>query len=495
VNSRLRGLISAKIFPIAAKDIPMRKPWQVFPAFLGAALGCFALSAGSQPQPAHGSPFGPRTWPLVSPPPDVPAPDYAAAHPDFVRALRAHVKHVVIIIQENRSVDNFFNGFPGADTVRVGKSHHGDVVLHPVDLSYPADVDHQHSAWVTEYDDGKMDGFDRVHTLPQQGPDFAYAYVPEEQLQPYWTMAEEYTFADHMFQSNSGPTFPAHLYIISGQANFVASNPNRLNTTHFAWGCDSPPDVRVDVLNPEGIEDVGPFPCFNFETIGDVALAHGITWRYYAPGLRSLGNIWSVYDAIAHVRYTSLWNNVISPETRVLADARAGNLPAITWVVPTAQNSDHPFPRSETYADIGISGQHGPDWVASIVNAIGEGPLWKTTAIFVVWDDWGGWYDHVRPQEYDRMGLGFRVPLIVISPWARHHYVSHRQHEFGSFLKFTELVFDLPSMHTTDDRSDAFRDCFDFTQKPQPFEPIPALREAPYFVTHDNPDIPPDNDY
>jgi phospholipase C len=413
----------------------------------------------------------------------------------YLHALRRRIKHVVIVIQENRSVDNLFNGFPGADTVRTGQGKDGPVDLRPVDLDYPADVDHQHRAFVAAYDDGKMDGWQSVFTSPRQYDDFPYAYVPERDVVPYWTLAERFTFADQTFQSNTGPSFPAHLYLISGDGAFVASNPNELETSRFAWGCDSPPDARVSLLAPNGEEVPGPWPCFDFPTLADDALANGITWRYYAPALNSLGNIWSAFDAIRHIRYSPEWGNVVSPETRFLEDALIGDLPAITWVVPSAQNSDHAFPHADTEHDVGVKGQYGPEWVASIVNAVGEGPLWDSTAIIVVWDDWGGWYDHVTPPQLDRMGLGFRVPMIVIGPWARHHYVSHVQHEFGSIIKFTEEVFGLPSLHTTDERSDALRDCFDFSQRPEPFEVIPTFRRVSFFTDPSQPDVDPDTDY
>jgi phospholipase C len=416
------------------------------------------------------------------------------AEAEYLDNLHAHIKHVVIIIQENRSFDNFFKGFPGADTVDTGMSHSGPVRLHPVDLDAPIDVDHQHKAFLLEYDGGKMDGFDRVDTLPRQDPDFPYAYVPRDQLEPYWRMAQEYTLGDRMFQSNTGPSFPAHLYLIAGQSDFTANNPNHLETTKFAWGCDSPLTARVSVINADGQEVGGPFPCLNFPTIADTAMPLGVTWRYYAPGLESLGNIWSAFDAIRHIRYSPYWGNVYSPETRVLKDARRGDLPNITWVAPAAQNSDHAFPKENLPRDISVTGQYGPEWVASIVNAIGRGPLWNTTAIFVVWDDWGGWYDHVAPPQLDRMGLGPRVPFIVISPWAKRHYVSHVQHEFGSLLRFSELTFGLPSLHTTDDRSDALRDCFDFSQKPPPFREIPTMRSAAFFLDQVA-DGDPDSDY
>ncbi len=418
----------------------------------------------------------------------------AEAERQYIENLHRYVKHVVIVIQENRSVDNLFNGFPGADTATQGMSHDGPVTLRPVDLGYQADVDHQHKAWVREYDDGQMDGWDRVDTLPKQDPDFPYAYVPRDQVPQYWQMAQQYTFADRMFQSNTGPTFPAHLYLISGQSEYTANNPNHLETTEFAWGCDSPIDARVSVIDAEGVEQPGPWPCLNFPTLADTALSQGVTWRYYAPGLDSLGNIWSAFDAIRHIRYSPEWGNVISPETKFLEDAKSGNLADITWVVPSAQNSDHAFPPKKTTSDISVQSIYGPEWVASVVNAVGQGPLWSSTAIFIVWDDWGGWYDHVKPPQLDRMGLGFRVPFIVISPYAKRHYVSHVQHEFGSLVKFNELTFRLPSLHTTDERADALRDCFDFTQKPKKYEEFPTLRQAAFFENSPM-DAEPDDDY
>jgi len=416
----------------------------------------------------------------------------------FRRALHARIKHVVIVIQENRSVDNLFNGFPGADTVQIGERRIGPVNLMPVDLAYPADVDHQHRAWLTEYDRGRMDGFADVATSPKQRDEFPYAYVPESQVEPYWTMAKRYTFADRMFQSNTGPSFPAHLYLIAGQAEFAASNPDQLETTRFAWGCDSPKTARVAFIAADGSEsDPGVFPCYNFQTLADVANANGVTWRYYAPAIDHLGNIWSAFDAIGHIRYSPRWRNVVSPETRILDDAQSADLPSIVWVAPSMQNSDHPLPRSFTKEDVGIKvgAQYGPEWVASIVNAIGRSPFRDSTVVLVVWDDWGGWYDHVVPPQLDRMGLGPRVPFIVISPWAKRHYVSHVQHEFGSILKFVETTFDLPSLGTTDARADDLIDCFDFSQTVDAFRPIPSLREAAFFEDPGSPDLPPDDDY
>jgi phospholipase C len=146
----------------------------------------------------------------------------------------------------------------------------------------------------------------------------------------------------------------------------------------------------------------------------------------------------------------------------------------VTWITPTAQASDHPM----------ITDGSGPDWVASVVNAVGESQFWDNTAIFVVWDDWGGWYDHVTPPNYSSYDLGFRVPMLVISPYANNGYVSHVQHEFGSILKFSEEQLGLPSMGTTDERADDLSDCFNFDQSPTPFVAIPTTRGKTYFLAH-----------
>jgi len=448
--------------------------------------------------PIGSSPVAPRTTATVIP--ALPASPEAVpplAESDRAAIERAHIKHVVIIIQENRSVDNLFNGFPGADTVQYGASkEHGMVRLRPVDLDFPADVDHQHRAFDEEYDGGRMDGFDEVRTYPRRDSMLAYSYIPRQEVEPYWQMALDWTFADRMFQSNTGPSFPAHLYLIAGQSDYTANNPNHIETSDYAWGCDSPPNATVSVIAPDGDEVPGPYPCLNFKTIADELDAANLPWRYYAPSIHSLGDIWSAYDAIRHIRYGSDWSNVVSPETRVLTAPNAGFLPAVSWVVPTARDSDHPFPRKANGTDVGIEGQYGPEWVASVVNAIGESKFWDDTAIFVVWDDWGGFYDHVAPPQLDRMGLGPRVPFIVISPYARQHHVSHVQHEFGSVLKFTENVFNLPRLGTTDVRPDALWDCFNFNAPPRSFIPvrIPRERQANFGPRWADDDVPPDTD-
>ncbi len=382
-------------------------------------------------------------------------------------------QHVVIIVQENRSVDNLFNGYPGADTVTQGLNSHGqEVTLEPVDLDSIYNVEHTHPSFLTEYDSGALDGFDRakVHGIDGQryrGSDpFAYSYVPSSEVQPYWQMAQLYSLSDETFQSNTGPSFPGHLYLVAGQSGWVSENANKT-----PWGCDAPRSARVQTVDPLTGKENGPriFPCLDqtriATTLADELNAKRLTWRYYTPAVgTNFGQNWNAFDAIQAIRYGSQWTtNVVSPETNILNDVKNGQLANVTWVIPAAVNSDHD----------GVDTRNGPSWVASVVNAVGQSSFWNTTAIFVVWDDWGGWYDHVTPPQLDYMGLGFRVPLLMVSPYTPAGKVTHVQHESASILKFVENTFQLPPMSRADARAPDLTDMLDYTlTKPRPFQPI-----------------------
>jgi phospholipase C len=183
---------------------------------------------------------------------------------------------------------------------------------------------------------------------------------------------------------------------------------------------------------------------------------------------------------------------VIIPQTQVLADIAANQLPSVSWIIPDGRASDHAA---------GNDGS-GPSWVASIVNAIGNSPYWWSTAIIITWDDWGGWYDHVAPPQVlvncEQWGCGyaygFRVPLIVVSPYAKAAYVSRAPHDFGSILKFLEENFRLPSLGYADAYADDLSDCFNFRQKPLNFQTIPAPVSAEQFLTDRRPPTDPDDE-
>jgi phospholipase C len=380
-----------------------------------------------------------------------------------VGASATPITHVVILIMENRSVDYMFNGFPGADTVRSGTIHTGQTVqLQQIPLEAAGDLNHNHPAFLISYDNGKNDAFDLEGWSPMLPPLAPYAYAPQTEVQPDWTIAQQYTLGDRMFESVSSNSYPAHQYLIAGQSAYAIGIPNDPNT----WGCDSKAGTTVSLLNARGHIVNGPFPCFDYQTLADLLDANHVSWNYYA-WTRTTN--WSAYDAIRHIRYSQDWtNNIVYPSSNFNTDVANGKLAAVTWIVPGDGHSDHPGNHSNT----------GPSYVASIVDSVGQSQFWKSTVIFVVWDDWGGWYDHVPPPQLDRMGLGFRVPLLVVSPWSRHNYVSHVQHEFGSILHFTESTFGLGNLGQTDVRADDLSDCFDYTQSPPPFVHINARYSA-----------------
>ena len=431
-------------------------------AIFGASASALAPTATS---PAHASPAAPQRT--------------------------GRIAHVVIVFQENRSFDNLFNGFPGADTVQSGTDSNGkSIALRPVDLAARYDLDHSHRGFVTEYNHGAMNGFDNERvSVPRkfrgtEPANAAYAFVPPAQIQPYWSLAKQYALADRMFQTNQGPSFPAHQYIISGTAAIDASNKlyamNNPNDIYLGpeGGCDSTSTTTVSTIDPlTGATPSAPFPCYDHPVLMDLLDAAGVSWRYYQA--RGGAGLWNGPNAIKHLRDGPQYQNVVWPNTKILDDISNGSLPAVSWVMPTSRESDHP----------NVTDGSGPAWVARIVDTLGKSRYWNDTAIFITWDDWGGFYDHVSPPQYNYYELGFRVPLIVVSPYAKHGYVSHVAHEFGSILKFTEKTFGLPSLHYTDARADDLSDMFDFGQTPQPFSTIAAAKlSVPEMTQVGNPD-------
>jgi phospholipase C len=393
---------------------------------------------------------------------------------------RNGIAHIVMIVQENRSFDNLFVGFPGADTASSGTSHDGRrIPLQPVSLTADMDIEHQLRDFLAAYDHGKMDGFD----LENGNALGAYSYVPRTEVQQYWDLASRYVLADKMFPSQVDMSFTAHQFLIAGQGGGVVDGPSKA-----PWGCDAPAGTVISVLQPNRTSGGGVFPCFTYRTLADELDARGLPWRYYAPAVNggdAGGLAWSAFDAIHQVRDGPDWTgHVVSPETSVLHDISSGSLASVTWIVPRWINSDHSLSRSAS----------GPDWVTSIVDAIGNSGYWNSTAIFVVWDDWGGWYDHVAPPQVDLYGLGIRVPLIVVSPFAKRGHVSHVQYEFGSMLKFIESTYGLAALAASDARANPLDDCFDFKQAPRAFQSIATRRTPEEFVHAAPSDRAPDSD-
>jgi phospholipase C len=389
------------------------------------------------------------------------------------------IKHIVYIVQENRSFDNLFQGYPGADTVSSGKNSYGETIqLQPVSLADQYVIDHSAQAMFAACDgtgklpgtDCRMDGFNNEESF--EGPaNPQYVYVPHTESKPYFDMAHEWVLADQMFQSQLDESFVAHQYIIAAQADWSVNLPNS-----EIWGCGSPPYVTVATITPDR-NPVGRYikPCYDYQTLGDELDKVKRSWRFYAStyGENPSGGEWSGYQAIKHIYDGPDWKYVISPNWKFMTDVTQGKLADFTWITPVCNDSDH----------VNCGGGYGPSWVAALVNTVGKSKFWGSTAIFVQWDDWGGLYDHVPPPYKNRDSLGFRVPLLVISPYAKQNYVSHVQYETASVLRFAEDLWGLGQLADADKRATSpAADCFDFSQKARPFVKIKAPLPPRFFM-------------
>jgi phospholipase C len=425
-----------------------------------------------------------------------------------------YIKNVVVIVQENRSLENFFAGYPGANAPTSGcaipnsdnarprvvrqvarrasssNCPPGDISVPLKQITFASKIDLQHDWYssTVDYHKGKMDGFSRWTVGGQPGTYPAYSYVERSLIAPYWDMAQQYVLADEMFPTEWGGSFTAHLTLVAGTDN-IKQSPSEAEVdfpNNVPDDCDSPAGTKSSFVTSNEEEHLykGPFPCFDqWNTMANVLDSAGVSWKYYATKLVD-GGFWEPYEAMKYVRYGPDWStDIIAPQTQVLKDAPNGNLASVTWVSPSHQDSDHPAYHSDL----------GPSWVASVVNAIGESSYWNSTAIIILWDDWGGWYDNSTPPQLDYRGLGFRVPCLIVSPYAKVGYVDNTQYEFGSILKFIEEVYGTgaigpTSQGYTDQRATSLDAAFDFTQKPRPFTAIPSkypqsqfLREPPSY--------------
>ncbi len=452
------------------------------------------------------------------------------------------VQHVIIVIQENRSPDNLFGSDafrkhprlpPGADLVQQGKCYNTitqtdvEITLTPWTLDACFDPNHGHNqrppinnAWVASYNNGNMDGACNDSVIrPDCGPSCPvagykhcpqYTYVDDSTgvLEPYYEIAQQYGYANYMFQTNQGSSFTAHQFLLSGTSApvrkdndpnqfwewFVAEIPYGVDDT----GCAANAGVTAAQVDPYGNESNGytpappvnspGFPCYEHDTLPDLLEANNVSWKYSGGTAGDPKSYWIAPNSIRHLCGTpgyggtcqgEEWiNHVVIPPyppvaglmAPILTDLENCTLPGVTWVIPDGSYSDH----AGATADI-----KGPTWVASIVNAVGgydnsgkrlpkNCNYWSNTVVLITWDDWGGWYDHVLPwncqpgpngscQGYsngtgNEYVYGFRVPLLVVSAYAKQGYISGALppngpgevvpfvHDFGSILNFTEYA-------------------------------------------------------
>jgi phospholipase C len=390
------------------------------------------------------------------------APAAAALRP---AAARYPIKHIIIIDKENHSFDNIFGRFPGADGTTIAHLSTGRVVplTHAPDHLF-LDVAHAGDAAAFATNDGRMNRFDELPGAIQNGIDEADSQYYQQDIPNYWKYAKTFTLDDHFFATIMGPSYPNHLITIAASSNNTFDNPR--GQTQHAWGCDGGPYSVVDAIQPDTGRRYLIKPCFDIPTLADTLDARHVPWRYYAPPAFQSGYVWSTFDSIRKVRYSRLWKTNVIPDTSFIGDVQNGKLPAVSWLVTNAEQSEHP-PFSMCV---------GENWTVKQINAIMRSPYWKTTLIVMTWDDFGGFYDHVAPPKLDYISLGIRVPTIIISPYARPHYIDHKLMEFDSILKFIENDFGLPPLTSRDREASSILSSLNFKQRR--LKPLPLKQRT-----------------
>ena len=392
---------------------------------------------------------------------------------------RTPIRHVVFVVQENRSFNNLFAGYPGAETADHGYDRAGrEIRLQPIRLDTVWDIDHSSTAFFAACDgrgslpgtDCTMDGWNDERVWQGAPPNAPYAYVPHDEIAPYWDIARNYVLSDRTFASNLDGSFTSHQYVVAAYSARAVDYPSA-----NSWGCAGGPLDTIPTLRSNRTYGAAIRVCFDFPTLAEELDAAGLTWRFYAGFPNGDGGLWSSYQADRKIFDGPDWSaDVVSPPSRFLTDVAKGQLANVTWVTPTFETSDHAG---------GFSGLGGPRWIASVVDAIGESKFWPSTAVFVLWDDWGGWFDPVPPVFKDYDGFGFRVPLLMVSPYAKRGYVTHVQYETASVLRYIEDNFGLQPLSAADSRAASpAGDAFDYLQKPRAFHKIAGDAPARYWM-------------
>jgi phospholipase C len=386
-----------------------------------------------------------------------------------IEAEALPIKHIVFIVKENRTFDNYFARYPGAEGTTSGKTSDGETVeLEVAEDIFEPDLGHSFVDGLESINGGRMDGYDLVANGETMN---GYTSFTREGIPNYWAYADNFVLSDHTFSSMYGPTFPEHLYTVGAYAGDAVDNKNPIGgeggycadpeelVTAFERGISEKEEREImEAEEALDLENVTKYwtkirACFDFEVLPDQLIEEGISWRYYADE----GSWMNALLAIDHMYNSKHWGKNIIPEENFIEDIKKGQLKKISWVVPGPNVNEHPG---------GPSVCVGENWTVDHVNAIMNSKFWKSTAIFITWDDFGGFYDHVAPPHYDKMGLGPRVPMIIISPWAKQGFVDKTEYEFSSVLKFMETVYGLDCMTQRDCQADAMMNAFDFEQTP-----------------------------
>jgi phospholipase C len=423
------------------------------------------------------------------------------------------IDHVVFIVKENRTYDTIFGTYPGADGATQGKTLDGRTVpLGPAPDVMTAPLTHGLWSGLFSVDGGRMDGFDAIiggHNLD------GYVQYDRSTLPHYFKYADRFVLTDRFFTSEYGPTYPEHLYTIAAQSAGIMDNKAEITKSPGRY-CDDPkgysPRFPLEDLTAEDIqtilraenEIIDDHPqnlntieaylelirdCLQIPTVPEELSDAGVSWRFYSDPVFPIGDI---MRAIKKIRYTSLWDNVL-PSQDFISDIEHGNLPQVSWVNPPAPYNEHPILPHRAQSMCA-----GENWTVAVMNALQRSPDWKSTAVVIIWDDFGGYYDHVPPPQYDIMGLGPRTPGLILSPWTIKGdnplggAVDHHDYEFSSVLRFIEDIFGVEPLTLRDRQADPLTGAFDFSSPPDMRRLILPLRtDCPYgthppFLSSDN---------
>jgi phospholipase C len=387
------------------------------------------------------------------------------------------IKRVIYLMLENRSFDNVFGRFPGVAGVTTGVLDGKEQPMARCPDWLPGDLPHDRAGALSCLNDGTQDGFGHG----KYGDPWAYTQFSGDEIPNYWHWAREYAISDHFFASVMGPSYPNHFFMVAGTSGGVMDNPENIGSRKEddgrmfkSWGCDAVGDgVFVFTLDEHGyLTKHGT--CFDFPTVGEQLTARGVDWAFYsaAPGVP--GYFWNAYNGVANVFHTDVWHQHTRDVANVIADARAGALPPVTWVTPRFELSDHP-PGSSAFTH---------NWVSDFVETIMKSDEWRHTAIFLTWDEWGGFYDHVPPPRVDHVGLGFRVPMLTISPYAVRGAIDDVTGEFSSPLRFIADNWGLEYLTPRIANTHNFEHVFDFSKPPRP--PSVTGKRAKTYGTFDH---------
>jgi phospholipase C len=429
----------------------------------GAGIPLYSTSTTPSPSASAQTPFDPYPTPSI-------------ASPGQVALAKQHIEHVVFLVKENRTFDTYFGTYPGADGATVGYACDGEKIPLVKAHDVTAGPDHSFAGGIHAINGGKMNCFDTLFGGLQMQ---AYVQYHEDQIPNYWAYAKRFVLGDRFFTSVYGPTGIEHLDTVAAQTGrFIdherAFPPGLFGDNGFPREyCGDPTEraYRFKRLSPNEIVRVGvlenqaqpgplfhkyaslQWPCIDIPILPDRLEAAGIDWKYY------LGHddYVNTDDWIRHWHEGPMQKNVVD-DSEFLDDIKANDLPAVSWVVPDVEVSEHP-PQPVC---------PGENWTVEVMNALQRSPEWKTTAVVIVWDDFGGFYDHVPPPHVDIYGMGPRTPMLLLSPWARRGYVAHDTLEFASVLKMIETIWDLEPLTERDARASDMLDLFDFSGKPVP---------------------------